>query len=173
MKTYNLVSPSPRAHTRQKGWGTSGFFALVAAMILTVFTLSSGAAKEADGFFQTNATMGPDAAWRRASGGFRTAISAREWAVLSKSRGLNGYAGASWNRRFISDQGATLGGIIKLNNGDRAPAEVTLVKDKTVWQVQSVAVGRRRHNPHAEFQDGVSGRDASVHPPSPADKRVA
>ncbi|WP_458097829.1 hypothetical protein [Roseomonas sp. WA12] len=119
-----------------------GVLAIVAtAAVFTAFAFTGGAVKEAESFLQANATQGPGAAWRQASRGFQATTTVEGWTALSRSQGLAGYTGASWNRRSVSGYEATLGGTITLADGGRVPAEVRLIEDASGWKVQSFVVG--------------------------------
>lgn len=135
-------TPPLRSHTGRKILiGLAIFAVIVAVAVSAAFWLTSGAVKEAERFLRTNATQGPNAAWRQASPGFQAAITPEGWAALSKSQGLSRYTEASWNRRSVSGHEAKLGGTITLADGGRMPAEATLIEDASGWKVQSFGFG--------------------------------
>ncbi|MFT8244429.1 hypothetical protein [Roseomonas sp. BN140053] len=140
--TKTIETSPPRSRAWRKILMIFGVLAVLAsAAVFTVFAFTGEAVKGAESFLQTNAVQGPDAAWRQASRGFQAATTAEGWAALSRSQGLAGYAGASWNRRSVSGHEATLSGTISLADGGRVPAEVRLIEDASGWKVHSFVFG--------------------------------
>ncbi|MDV3455841.1 hypothetical protein RZN05_02510 [Sphingomonas sp. HF-S4] len=138
----DIDTAPPRPRRSRTIWWVLGLFAVVTVVaVFAAFALTSGAVTEADRFLQVNAAQGAEKAWNQTSPGFQSATTREGWAALSQAQGLNHYVSASWNRRSVSGQRATLSGTVNLADGRSVPAELTLIEDSSGWKVQSIGFG--------------------------------
>ncbi|MCG7509094.1 hypothetical protein [Mesorhizobium retamae] len=111
--------------------------AVVAAVIVgTVFYFTSGISDAATDFFATTASSGAPAAYRKAAGGFRQAVSEQEFEAIADRLGLAGFKSASWPTREMQNGRGKVVGTVTLEGDVTLPATVNLVRNEAgQWQV--------------------------------------
>lgn len=131
-----------------------GVVAVVAAVIVSaVFYFTSGISDAATDFFATTASSGAPAAYRKASGGFRQAVSEQDFAAIADRLGLAKFKSASWPTREMQNGRGKVVGTVTLEGDVTLPATVNLVKNEAgQWQVFNFELAPPGANPGQQAQ---------------------
>ncbi|PLP58995.1 hypothetical protein CYK37_10820 [Mesorhizobium loti] len=123
--------------------------AVVAAIIVSaVFYFTSGISDAATDFFATTASSGAPAAYKKASGGFRQAVSEQDFEAIADRLGLARFKSASWPTREMQNGLGKVVGTVTLEGDVTLPATVNLVKNEAgQWQVFNFELSPPGANP--------------------------
>lgn len=126
-----------------------GVVAVVAAVIVgAVFYFTSGISDAATDFFATTASSGAPAAYKKASGGFRQAVSESDFEAIADRLGLAKFKSASWPTREMQNGRGKVVGTVTLEGDITLPATVNLVKNEAgQWQVFNFELAPPGANP--------------------------
>lgn len=140
--------------------------AVVAAVIVgTVFYFTSGISDAATDFFATTASSGAPAAYKKASGGFRQAVSEQEFEAIADRLGLAGFKSASWPTREMQNGRGKVVGTVTLEGDVTLPATVNLVRNEAgQWQVFNFELTPPGANPD---QQAEQPQAPAAQPPQP------
>lgn len=109
--------------------------ALVALILVLVFSLTSGAVDAAEAFLSLVGRGQYEEAYRLAAPQFRASQNLASFRSVAQRHGLDKYESASWTSREISGGRATLQGTIRTRDGGRVPASIVLVESDGRWLV--------------------------------------
>ncbi|WP_054312015.1 hypothetical protein [Mesorhizobium sp. 1M-11] len=126
-----------------------GAVAVVAAIIVSaVFYFTSGISDAATDFFATTASSGAPAAYKKAAGGFRQAVSEQDFEAIVDRLGLAKFKSASWPTREMQNGQGKVVGTVTLEGDVTLPATVNLVKNEAgQWQVFNFELAPPGANP--------------------------
>ncbi|MFE0019314.1 hypothetical protein ACFWXH_31000 [Mesorhizobium sp. NPDC059054] len=126
-----------------------GAVAVVAAIIVSaVFYFTSGISDAATDFFATTASSGAPAAYKKAAGGFRQAVSEQDFVAIADRLGLAKFKSASWPTREMQNGQGKVVGTVTLEGDVTLPATVNLVKNEAgQWQVFNFELAPPGANP--------------------------
>jgi len=135
--------------------GVGAVAILAAAIVMLVFSLTSGAVDAAEAFLTHIGGGRYEEAYRSAAPQFRANQDLAAFRAAAQRYGLDKYESASWNSREINDGRATLEGTIRTQGGGRVPAAIVLVKSDGNWLVYSLRFTEAGVSPGARTPAGT------------------
>ncbi|MEW5725137.1 MAG: hypothetical protein AB1896_18635 [Thermodesulfobacteriota bacterium] len=117
------------------GGGLALFAGIIILIVVLVFTLTGGAADEANDFLAKIGQGRMAEAYRQTAPEFQNAQSEGCFKQAVTTLGLTDYQSASWTSRSIDTAKATLEGSVTTKSGGKVPLKMVLVKVNDQWRV--------------------------------------
>jgi hypothetical protein len=110
----------------------------IGAIILFVFTLTSGLTRSADRFFTLVREGKAKDAYLSASREFQASAPEEDFAAFLKNSTIADYESATWSSRSVANKIGTLEGSIKTRAGGVIPIKLRLIKEDGRWKIHAI-----------------------------------
>lgn len=111
---------------------------VIGAIILFVFTLTSGLTRSADQFFTLIREGKAKDAYLSASREFQASAPEEDFAAFLKNSTIADYESATWSSRSVANKIGELEGSIKTRAGGVIPIKLRLIKEDGKWKIHAI-----------------------------------
>lgn len=115
-----------------------GIIAVIAAILVAVFSFTAGMTKTADEFFAAARSGNVEQAYRYTSADFQAGTSKDDLAAFLKANALDKVTDTSWSSRAINGATGKLEGSLTIGAGGIVPVEIDLTKGDDGWKIQAI-----------------------------------
>lgn len=115
-----------------------GVIVVIAAIIIAVFSFTSGMTKTADEFFAAARKGNIEQAYQYTSADFKAGTTREELAAFLKANALDKVTGTSWSSRAVNGRTGKLEGSLTIATGGIVPIKVDLTKGADGWRILAI-----------------------------------
>src|SRR3546814_7469757 len=125
-----------------------GVIAVIVAIVIAVFSFTSGMTKTADEFFAAARKGNVEQAYQYTSPDFKAGTTRDELAAFLKANALDKVTGTSWSSRSVNGRTGKLEGSLTIATGGVIPIKIDLRSEERRVGKECVSTCRSRWSPY-------------------------